>query len=377
MMEYTLINTKKMLEDQCEGLKKQNKIAMDLEADSMHHFKEKVCLVQIADSNGPFLVDPLSVNDLSSLKPVMEDDCIVKIFHGSDFDIRSLDRDFNIKINHLFDTEIACRFLGIQKRSLAALLQKYFKLTVDKTFQKTDWSRRPLSKDMISYSINDVAYLIELYEILKKRLESTGRLAWAEEEFELQTRVRYEHNGDEPLFLKFKGAGRMSRKNLAVLENLLLVRKKIAKQKNRPLFKVISAESISKMAEELPDSMTKLERTRALSPHQMKMYGGDCLKAIVKGLETDGDDLPLYPRKKAPIPDPNISDRIKALKQMRVAASKTTGIEPGFLISNATITSIASVFPRSKEELGKINFLKNWQIDILGKDIIKTMEFCC
>ncbi len=365
-----------MLEHQCNSLKKQNKIAMDLEADSMHHFKEKICLVQIADVNGSFLVDPLSINDLTPLKYVLEDDNIVKIFHGSDFDIRSLDRDFNIRINHLFDTEIACRFLGIQKRSLAALLKKYFKLNVDKSFQKTDWSRRPLSPNMIAYGITDVAYLIELYEILKKRLENTGRLAWAEEEFELQTRVRYENKGEDPLFLKFKGAGRMNRKNLAVLENLLIVRKEIATQKDRPLFKVISAESINKMAEEMPESMGQLQRTRALSPRQIKMYGEDCLRAIIKGLETDEKDLPFYPRKKAPELDPKIPDKIKALKQMRISASKTTGIEPGFLINNATITSIASISPKNEEEIGKINFLRNWQIDILGKEIIRTIELC-
>ncbi len=376
MMKYPLINTEKAFIDQCEDLKKQNKIAIDLEADSMHHFKEKVCLVQIADLNGPFLVDPLSINDLSPLKPVLEDAKIVKIFHGSDFDIRSLDRDFDIKINNLFDTEIACRFLGIQKRSLAALLKKYFKLSVDKSFQKIDWSIRPLSRDMISYGITDVAYLIELYEILKKRLEDSGRLAWAEEEFDIQTQVRYKNNGDYPLFVKFKGAGKMGRRSLAVLENLLITRREIALKKDRPLFKIFSAESINKMVCELPESMGQLQRIRALSPRQMKMYGQNCIDAILKGIEIKESKLPMYPREKAPLFNPEIPDRIKALKCMRVQASKTTGIEPGFLLSNATITAVANAFPKTKKKLEHINILRRWQIDILGDDIIKVLEVC-
>ncbi len=376
MMEYPLINTKETLIDRCNDLKKQDKIAFDLEADSMHHFKEKVCLVQIADSNGPFLVDPLSIKNLSPLKPILEDKNIVKIFHGSDFDIRSLDRDFNIKINNLFDTEIACRFLGIQKRSLAALLKKYFRLSVDKSFQKIDWSIRPLSQSMISYGITDVAYLIELYEILKKKLEDAGRLKWAEEEFEIQTRVRYESNGMNPLFMKFKGAGKMGRRGLAVLENLLIMRKEIAIKKDRPLFKVMSAESINKMANELPRSMGQLQRTRALSPRQIKMYGENCIKAIVKGLETEENDLPRYPKKRAPEFCPEIPDRIKALKNMRVNASKSTGIEPGFLLSNATITAVANAFPENKKELEQINILRQWQIDILGENIIEVLRNC-
>ncbi len=376
MMEYPLINTKNTLIDKCNDLKKQDKIAFDLEADSMHHFKEKVCLVQIADSNGPFLVDPLSIKNLSPLKPILEDKNIVKIFHGSDFDIRSLDRDFNIKINNLFDTEIACRFLGIQKRSLAALLKKYFRLSVDKSFQKIDWSIRPLSKSMISYGITDVAYLIELYEILKKKLEDAGRLKWAEEEFEIQTKVRYENNGMNPLFMKFKGAGKMGRRGLAVLENLLIMRKEIAIKKDRPLFKVMSAESINKMTRELPKSMGQLQRTRALSPRQIKMYGENCIKAILKGLETEENDLPRYPKKKAPDFCPEIPDRIKALKNMRVNASKSTGIEPGFLLSNATITAVANAFPENKKELEQIDILRKWQIDILGEEIIEALGKC-
>jgi ribonuclease D len=145
MIEYNLISTKEELVKKCESLKNEKRVAVDLEADSMYHFKEKVCLVQIAYSKTPFLIDPLTLTDLSELKSFFEDWDIIKVFHGADFDIRSLDRDFNIKINNLFDTEIACRFLGIKKRSLAALLNKYFDIIVDKKFQKTNWSKRPLS----------------------------------------------------------------------------------------------------------------------------------------------------------------------------------------------------------------------------------------
>jgi len=106
------------------------------------------------------------------------------------------------------------------------------------------------------------------------------------------------------------------------------------------------------------------------------MYGKDCIHAITKGLETNENDLPLYPRKKAPEFRPEIPDRIKALKSMRVYASRKTGIEPGFLLSNATIAAIAHTFPKNKEELGRINTLRHWQIDIIGDNIIKALEKC-
>ncbi|MBF0204745.1 MAG: ribonuclease D, partial [Desulfamplus sp.] len=240
MIEYTMISSTEELKHQCGYLEKHKHIAMDLEADSMHHFKEKVCLVQVADPDRHYLIDPLSITDLSPIKPVCENPAITKVFHGADFDIRSLERDFDIKINNLFDTEIACRFLGIQKRSLAALLKKHFNLCLDKRFQRTDWSQRPLSSEMIAYSVNDVAYLLDLAEILKKKLTDSGRLAWAIEEFELQTQVRHDKHDEEPLFIKFKGAGKMSRETLVILEPLLQMRVAIAEQKNLPLFKIIS-----------------------------------------------------------------------------------------------------------------------------------------
>lgn len=374
MIEYTLISSNEELKQQCRHLETHQQIAMDLEADSMHHFKERVCLVQVADPDSHYLIDPLAITDFSPLKPLCENPKITKVFHGADFDIRSLDRDFNIRIRNLFDTEIACRLLGIQKRSLAALLKKHFNLCLDKRFQRTDWSQRPLSDEMIAYSINDVANLLELAEILKKKLIDSGRLSWAMEEFELQTQVRYDRNDETPLFMKFKGAGKMGRESLAVLEPLLQLRATIAEQKNLPLFKVMGAESIAKLTARKPQTMQELKQSNALSPKQIAMYGERCLKAIAHGRSTSRDKMPLYPRKKAPDGQPAIPERINALKNLRESLSHKTGIEPGFLMSNATITAIAAARPSCEEELLQINGTRQWQVELLGRDVIDILQ---
>lgn len=374
MLDYILIQNDHDLATTCDQLGRSREIAVDLEADSMHHFREKVCLIQLADSQGPVLADPLALTDMTPLKQLFENPAITKVFHGADFDVRSLDRDFSICVKNLFDTEIACRFLGIQKRSLAALLQKYFDLTVDKRFQKVDWSRRPLSDDMIVYSMNDVAYLVELKDILEKRLLESGRLHWAREEFDLQANVRHEPNDHEPLFLKFKGAGRMSRRSLAVLEHLLQMRQTISKAKDRPLFKVISAEAITRMAGTRPASMNQLKQARVLSTRQMSMYGEDCVQAITQGMELPEKDLPVYPKKRKPAIDPEVPGIIKALKQLREQASERLGIEPGFLINNTSIAALAIARPCSIEEMSAIESLRQWQIEALGKDLVETLQ---
>ncbi|MBF0378736.1 MAG: HRDC domain-containing protein [Desulfamplus sp.] len=387
MIEYSLISSNEELKNQCKDIELHNKIAMDLEADSLHHFKERVCLVQMASSKSNYLVDPLTITDFSPLKPICENPSITKVFHGADFDIRSLDRDFDIKICNLFDTEIACRFLGIQKRSLAALLKKHFNLNLDKRFQKTDWSQRPLSKQMIEYSINDVAYLIELSEILREKLIDIGRLSWAMEEFELQTKVRYDKHEDTPLFTKFKGAGKMSKENLAVLESLLQMRAKIAEEKNIPLFKIISSESITTLALRKPKNMNELRQTNSLSPKQISMYGESCIKAVVRGIETKlscknganesknniNDNTRLSSRKKMLEAQSLAQDKVNELKNLRDSLSEKTGIESGFLLSNATIASVVLAKPLSEEQLLQINGIRKWQVDLIGKEVIKIL----
>jgi len=250
--KYTLISTKTDLEKITRDLKKEKSIAVDVEADSMYHFKEKVCLIQLATKKKHLVIDPLQIQDLSSLKSLFSNNNIKKFFHGADFDVRSLYRDFNIKIKNLFDTQLACMFLGIRETSLDAVLKKRFKISLDKKYRKKDWSKRPLPEDMIEYAVNDTIYLIKLAEILEKELKEIDRSSWVHEECEILSKVRPSLPNSEPLFMKFKGAGKLTPKSLAVLEALLQLRLSIAEKKDRPLFKIIGNNSIIKIVKEKP-----------------------------------------------------------------------------------------------------------------------------
>jgi len=157
-------------------------IAVDVEADSMYHFKEKVCLIQMATANVNVVIDPFVIKDLSALNPIFKRKDIQKIFHGADYDVRSLYRDFTISINNLFDTELASRFLGFPGTGLEAVLKKKFAITLDKKFQRKDWSKRPLPREMIAYAAEDARYLLPLARDLKAELKEKGRLSWVDEE---------------------------------------------------------------------------------------------------------------------------------------------------------------------------------------------------
>ena len=150
-------------------------IGVDLEADSLYHYYEKVCLLQIATETDSFVLDPLALRDLSSLRPVFSDPRIRKVFHGADYDIRSLYRDFHLEVENLFDTQLACRFLGLQETGLEAVLRNRFQVELNKKYQRADWSKRPLSPEMVEYAAMDGYYLIPLSRMLERELEEKGR----------------------------------------------------------------------------------------------------------------------------------------------------------------------------------------------------------
>lgn len=375
-MNYTFIESEAELNSICDGLLKEKIIAVDLEADSMHCFNEKICLIQIASATQAFLIDPFEIREVKAFIKLLENDDVKKVFHGADFDIRSLDRDYQASVNNLFDTEIACRFLGIKERGLAALLKRNFNLDVDKKFQKVDWAKRPLKQEMIEYSVGDVAFLVELHDIIHGRLEEKGRLSWAVEEFEIQSRVRYENNHALPLFKKFKGAGRMDNRSLAVLESLLQARILIAQKKDQPLFKILSNASLMTLAREKPLTMDQILKTRALSKKQLDMYGHLCLEAIIKAVNIDFKSLPSYPKTRQPKRDELVQERIERLKKMREELSSSLGIEPGFLLNNGLIGSIAVENPAGTSELLKIENVRHWQVAAIGENIISTLGYC-
>lgn len=372
-MKYEFIESDDRMQKVCDDLNREKMIGVDLEADSMHCFKEKICLIQIATDTRAFLVDPFVMTNITPFIQVLENESVIKIFHGSDFDIRSLDRDYQARVSNLFDTEIACRFLGVKERGLAALLKAHFNVMADKRFQRVDWSQRPLKQDMIEYSVGDVAHLTKLHDILSGLLKDRGRDAWAKEECLIQEQVRYDNNNDMPLFRKFKGAGRLDNRSLAVLENLLQLRVEIARKKDRPLFKVISNSALLTLACEKPKTIDQMIRLRALSPRQADMYGKSCQDAIQAAVDLAHGDLPSYPRTRRPKKDNRVLNRIKQLKKMREKASESLGIEPGVLLNNSLITAISVGNPETCQDLSSIEGVRNWQVGALGESIMKAL----
>jgi ribonuclease D len=369
-----IIDTFDALKDLVRTIEIEKTIGVDLEADSMYHFKEKVCLIQMAASSINVVIDPLKVEDLSPLKPIFVRQDICKIFHGADYDVRSIYRDFRITINNLFDTELASRFLGYSETSLEAVLKNKFGILLNKKFQRKDWSRRPLPSDMISYAAKDVRYLLPLAHNLKIELEKLGRLRWVQEECQYLSKVRPNTNNTGPLFIHFKGAGKLDPRSLAVLETLLQYRRHVARQKDKPLFRIFGNRSLLKLAEKKPLTLTQLEKTGALSTRQASMYGRKVIAAIKKAMQIANEELPEYPRRKSPRVPLVVAGRVKALRDWRERLVGRLGIDPALVCTKSLMTAIAIQRPRTMSDFTTIKEMKNWQKKEFGRDILQVMK---
>ncbi|MDD2500190.1 MAG: HRDC domain-containing protein [Geobacter sp.] len=371
-LRYTVIEHNHQLAQLCTELANETALALDLEADSMHHYREKVCLLQLSNRCENWLIDPLQVTDLTPLGALLARTGFQTVLHGGDYDIRSLHRDFGIVVNQMFDTMVAAQFTGATEFGLAALLREHFAIELDKRFQKADWSKRPLTSEMSNYAAHDTAHLLELSDLLRARLEKLGRTAWVAEECALLVGNRVTEKGNGPLFLNCKGAGKLRPRNLAVLEALLQFRDQQARETDRPAFKVIPAEALFKIADILPVAVRDMNGIAGLTPRLLGRYGEQLLEAVQQGLGVTDAKLPRFPRGKGE-PNPGIKARIARLKHWREGLSSHMELASGLLAPNWLLERIAEQQPSTLEQLETIPGIRHWQIGLWGEEMIRIL----
>ncbi|HSO18876.1 MAG TPA: HRDC domain-containing protein [Desulfosarcina sp.] len=371
---YRLITTSNELERFVDRIGNEKMLAVDLEADSMFHYQEKVCLLQMAANGENVVIDPLQVADLSPLIPVFGNKKVCKVFHGADYDVRSLHRDFSIEINNLFDTQLASMILGERETSLGAVVARRFGIQLDKRFQKKDWSQRPLPEGMVAYAASDVFHLIPLARQLMGELAVKGRLAWVEEECRHLSAVRAVENDGEPLFMRFRGAGRLQPRNLAALEGLLQYRRDLANKKDRPLFKVFSNTSLLKIASEMAATPRDMEVAGCLSPKQIRIHGKALAAVVQHAKSLPVKALPVYPRKRRPNLSPRIPERVKAVKKWRDGVADDLDMDPALLFTKTLMTAIAVDKPSKLQQLRQVEGIRNWQVKAFGKALLAVLS---
>jgi len=346
-------------------------LAVDTEAASFHRYHDRVYLLQLSTRELTAVVDPLTVTDLTPLARLLGEPAVEVVFHDADYDLRILDRDYGFRAARLFDTRIAAQFVNEPGIGLAALLEKYLGVRLDKKFQRADWSIRPLSQGMLDYAAADTRYLPQLRDILRARLDELGRLEWAEEEFELLERVRWTGSTTpEEAYLRLKGAKTLRGRSLLVLREVYNWREDAAGRADRATFRIMNPETVLAIGKAAPRTLETLRGIPGMTPDQVNRRGAEILAAVERGLALPDSEIPVFERGRRPAPDPAFDARLERLKAARNAAAERLALAPGVLCPNGTLEAIARVEPKTPEQLRGVDGVRRWQVEALGKDLL-------
>ena len=349
-------------------------IALDTEGASYHRFVDRIYLLQLSTRDKSAIIDPLSIGTPAGLGRLLESPDVQVVFHDADYDLRLLQQDYGWHVRNIFDTRVAAQLLGIRAFGLAALLDRYFGVKLDKKHQRADWSRRPLSEDMLEYAAQDTAHLLGLRDRLAEELERAGRLEWAREEFALLEGTRWPPEDGDAAFLRIKGARDLTRRDLAVLRELVPWRDAVAKQADRATFRVIGNEQLLAIAKEQPSSRDGLAGIKGMPRGLLESRGAELLAAIRRGLAVSEADLPRFPRAPRWERDPDFDARVTALKTVRDEVAQRLDLDPGVLGARERLEAVARKNPATLEQLAALPELRRWQVEVLGGRFLRALE---
>ncbi len=363
----TWVATSQALERAASDLAIHPLLAVDTESNSLHAYREQVCLIQFSTAQTDYLIDPLVQDDLSPLAPIFADANIEKIFHAVEYDLICLKRDFAILVTNIFDTMQAARILGYKQVGLDAMLALKLGVKVNKRFQKADWARRPLTSDLLNYARLDTHYLIELRDILQAELQSRGRWELAREEF-----VRLAHGNNNirseiPAWQRIAGAQHFTDQQLAILQELCAWRENLAQQMNRPMFKVMDDKRLVGIARAAPQSMDELENM-PLTSKQIVLYGHDLISAVATGRHTRPEKQPPAVR-----PGDAFLNRLDALGDWRKHTAEKMGVESDIVLPKAFMHAIADRNPRTLDELSVLMPESPWRLGQFGAELLQVL----
>jgi ribonuclease D len=359
-------------------------VAVDTESNSMHAYREQVCLIQFSTGDTDYIVDPLAVTELGALAPLFANPAQQKIFHAAEYDIICLRRDYRFTFANIFDTMSAARTLGWPQVGLAAILDTNFGVKMNKKYQRSDWKRRPLTAEQLDYARLDTHYLVALRDMQIAALTETGRLAEAEEEFARLARVgeidvdivrEAPANAAQPpsaspmAFWRVKGARELTPAQAAVLQAVFAYREQQAERMDRPPFMVMGEAVLTELARRAPRSIDDLKTVPGMTPDAIRRHGAALLQAIREGLEAPPQRPPQVERQ-----SDEVQDRYDRLHTWRKEKAKARGVESDVILPRTTLWDLARRPPRTLDDLADIADFGPWRRQAYGAEILALLS---
>ncbi len=315
-------------------LASQPQIALDTEADSLHCYFEKLCLVQIGWPGKLQLLDPLAKLPLPDFFEALRGKRL--IFHDADYDLRLLRRSGEFPDDHIFDTMMAAKVCGESQLGLAALIKKYFDVELSKASRKANWGQRPLSNQMVEYALNDVRYLVDLADIFEERLEELGRNEWFLQSRDRMIRATREvKQRDEETLWRISGYIKLPPRAWVILRAMWQWRDAEARRWDKPPFYVMSHEEMLEIADLV--SQDKKWKAPKLSQDRATRFQ----EVLDKALTIPEEE---WPQEIIPVRvsiTKKEADSFRKLKELRDRKAYELGLDPSIIASKASLEAVA------------------------------------
>ena len=330
-----------------------DRVAVDTEADSLHCYREKLCLLQIGLPSRDYIVDPLADVDLTPLCAALESKEVV--LHGADFDLRLLRRGLNFVARRIFDTVIAARLLGIREFSLTALVKRHFGVELGKGSQKANWAQRPLPARMLEYAMNDTHYLLPLADCFESQLRECERLEWLRQSCQRAVeQAAVKRVRDENELWRIRGSGSLRGREAAVLRALWHWREKEAELADRPPFHILQNQELLNAA--LAFASGNVPDYGHFSSRRRHAFG----QAAKCAMQSPESEWPVSLRRVGRRPGPETVRATEELRRRRDQAARELNLEPAFIAPRSTLEAIATKQARAA------SLLVPWQQELLG-----------
>jgi ribonuclease D len=371
----TFVDTPQVFEDVSRKILAAPWAAVDTEADSLHHYTEKLCLLQVSIPDEDFVIDPLAPLPLAEFfKRLAEKDLL---FHAADGDVRLIKKAVPFSPKKMFDTLLAAQLLGYEKIGLQNIAERHCGIVLSKTEQKADWSERPLSEKLIRYAANDTHYLKAISEAMTKELKELGRLEWHRQQcarlLETLEAIKPAEE-DDGTGWQIKGAKALKGPALTILKELWHWRDGLARQKDKPSFKILNSEYLLEMAKWAAENPSVDVGEWKGAPRNVRGEHRQTINALLKRTQ----DLPQavlelpkrdFSRKRWTDKESKLLTELKTVRDKHATELK---INASLIATNALLETLAAEKPKDPSGLKAAGFLP-WQIETAGDDLLAKL----
>lgn len=365
-----IVETPERLHDLVQRLLQHPQVAVDTESNSLHAYRERVCLIQFSVPGEDWVVDPLALHDLQPLMALFAAPEVEKVFHAMEYDLSVLQRDYGFCFKNIFDTMWSARILGWPRVGLGDILTERFGISPNKRYQRYDWGRRPLAPEALAYAAMDTRYLLPLSALQRQELEEKGRWEEAQEIFTyLVCHVPHPVlNDQENTFWRIKGVYDLNATEQAFLYRLHCWREATAERLDRPAFKVISDGLLVTLARVQPRTSHGL-LAAGLTVPQVRHFG----QGILRALRAGPLPVPALPENERPPED--VAERYQALRVWRKELAAQRGVESDVILPNATLWEIARHPPQNLDDLLNVPGIGPWRQRTYGPAILALLTY--